>query len=429
MATSGFKIKVGLDSTAAERGLSSLGRSAGRLNKRMGRLAGTGLKFGAGLAAASAAMATIAGIKFISDSSKAAADFEKMGAGFEVLLGSAEKAEKRLAAIQKMSMATPFEPKELIAASKTLQALGGDTAAIGDGLNLVGDAAAATGKDLQTIADNVGLLFQGLTAGGEVTEAGNQLMKMGALLPDVKKEITDLVAEMRKGDRAFMSQAEALELIQTGFVKTAGGMERLSETVHGKASTMRGNLDMLKIAFGTGINEGLVTGLDAMNQQLPKWMEKSKALGDSIGIGISEAIKGNTELLELQIAFLMQKLAQIGGAVFIQALGGIFRSLIPGLIEKVFDMPGMEALLKIAQPGTWLALKKLETGRTNIPEVPLSDIIDATGDIVGIGDTEKKIDELVRETKMTNQLLANQAMKHDKEGAVNAVYKSLVYAD
>ena len=77
MASSGFKIKVGLDSTAAERGLSRIGRNAGRLNKRRGRLAGTGLKFGASIAAATTAMAAFAGIKFIKDSRQAAADFEK----------------------------------------------------------------------------------------------------------------------------------------------------------------------------------------------------------------------------------------------------------------------------------------------------------------------------------------------------------------
>ena len=424
MSISGFKIKVVLDSTAAERGLSRIGRNAGRLNKRMGRLAGTGLKFGASIAAATTAMAAFAGIKFIKDSSQAAADFEKMGAGFEVLLGSAEKAERRLAAIQKISMATPFEPRELIEASKTLQALGGDTAAIGEGLDMVGDAAAATGKDLQTIADNVGLLFQGLTAGGEVAEAGNQLMKMSVLLPDVKKEITDLVAEMRKGDREFMTQAEALKLIQRGFIKTAGGMERLSQTVGGKVSTMRGHLDMLKIAFGTGVNEGLVTGLDAMNDQLPKWMEASKALGDSLGIGISEAIRGNAEILELQMAWLMQKLAQIGGAVFVQALGGVFRSLLPAMIEKLFAVPGVEALMVLTQPGTYLAVNKLRSSGPDIPTAPLDQIIEGMGDVVGVGETEKKIKELVEETKNTNRILRE---KREMKEYQKMVYGTLTY--
>ena len=423
MATSGFKIKVGLDSTAAERGLSRIGRSAGRLNKRMGRLVGSGLKFGAGIAAATTAMAAFAAIKFIKDSSKAAADFEKMAVGFKVLLGSAEKAQARMAAIQKMSMATPFEPKELIEASKTLQALGGDTAAIGDGLDLVGDAAAATGKDLQTIADNVGLLFQGLTAGGEVAEAGNQLMKMGALLPGVKGKITDLVAAMRKGDREFMNQAEALELIQTGFVKTKGGMAELAATVGGKVSTMRGHLDMLRIAFGEGINRGLSTGLDAMNDQLPKWMEQSKALGDTIGIGISEAIKGNSRLLELQMAWLMQKLAQIGGAVFVQALGGVFRTLIPGLIERLFSTPGMEELIAITNPTTWLALKGLAAGDST-PRVPLEQLMEESAKVVGIQETEDKIKELVEEAKKTNRILRE---KKEWEEYQKMVYGTLTY--
>ncbi len=387
-------------------------------------MAGKGLKFAAAVGAASAAMAAFAAIKFIKDSSKAAADFEKMAVGFNVLLGSAEKAQARMAAIQKMSMATPFEPKELIEASKTLQALGGDTAAIGDGLDLVGDAAAATGKDLQTIADNVGLLFQGLTAGGEVAEAGNQLMKMGALLPDVKGKITDLVAAMRKGDRAFMTSKEALELIQTGFVKTAGGMAKLANTVGGKASTMRGHLDMLRIAFGTGINKGLATGLDAMNDTLPEWLEKSKELGDTIGLGISEAIKGNTRLLELQMAWLMQKLAQIGGAVFVQALGGVFRTLIPGMIERLFELPGVEGLIALTQPATYLGLKGLAQGKTNIPQVPLDQLMDASREVVGIGETETKIKELVDETKRTNRILRE---KREMKEYQKMVYGTLTY--
>ena len=424
MATSGFKIKVGLDSTAAERGLSRIGRSAGRLNKRMGRLVGSGLKFGAGIAAATTAMAAFAAVKFIKDSSKAAADYEKMSLGFKGFLGTAEKAAERMRAIEKMSMATPFEPKELAAASKKLQALGGDTAAIGEGLEMVGDAAAMTGESLDMIARNVGLLFQGLTAGGEVGEATNMLQQTVKGFASVKGEITEAVAAMRKGDRAFMSSAEALKLIQKGFAETKGGMADLASSFGGKASTMLGHLDMLRIAFGEGINRGLSTGLDAMNDQLPKWMEQSKALGDTIGLGISEAIKGNSRLLELQMAWLMQKLAQIGGAVFVQALGGVFRTLIPNLITRLFDIPGMEALMAIAQPATWLAFKKMQTGPADIPQVPLDDLLAESAKVVGIQETEEKIKELVEETKKTNRILRE---KKEMKEYQKMVYGTLTY--
>ena len=387
-------------------------------------MAGKGLKFAAAVGAASAAMAAFAAIKFIKDSSKAAADFEKMGAGFEILLGSAEKAQARMAAIQKMSMATPFEPKELIEASKTLQALGGDAAAIGEGLDMIGDASAATGKDLQVIAENVAKVFQGLTAGGEAGEAVNQLMLMVPGFDKVAAGIKKTVVEMRKGDRAFMTQAEALEVIQKGFVETAGGMVKLANTVGGKVSTMRGHLDMLRIAFGTGINRGLATGLDAMNDTLPEWLEKSKELGDTIGLGISEAIKGNTRLLELQMAWLMQKLAQIGGAVFVQALGGVFRTLIPGMIERLFELPGVEGLIATTQPATYLGLKGLSEGKTNIPQVPLEQLMDASREVVGIGETETKIKELVDETKKTNRILRE---KREMKEYQKMVYGSLTY--
>jgi len=428
MATSGFKIKVGLDSTAAERGLSRIGRTAGRLNKRMGRLAGTGLKFGAGIAAATTAMAAFAGIKFIKDSSKAAADFEKMGAGFEILLGSAEKAQKRLEALQKMSMATPFEPKELIAASKMLEAMGGETLAVGEGLEMIGDAAAISGRSLEEVARHTGRIMAGLTTGQSFMEPLRQLQEMGAIGKEGFEALEKLNTEMVAGSRAAMTNADAYKELSSAFSATAGGMERLSETTSGKVSTMRGHLDMLRIAFGTGINEGLVTGLDAMNEQLPKWMEKAKQLGDSIGLGISEAIKGNTELLELQIGFLMQKLAAIGGAVFVQGLGAVFRSLIPGLIDELFSIPGVQPLMAITQPGVFATLKGLQSNK-DIPKVPLTDIIDRAEEVVGAGDTAAKIDEMVKEIKMTNWILSNTSMKHDKEGAVNAVYETLVYAD
>jgi len=284
-----------------------------------------------------------------------------------------------------------------------------------------------TGESLDVIARNVGLLFQGLTAGGEVGEATNMLQQTVKGFAAVKGEITDTVAAMRKGDRAFMSTAEALKLIQKGFVETKGGMADLANSFGGKASTMLGHLDLLRVAFGTGINRGLAEGLDAMNTKLPEWLEASKALGDSIGLGIAEAIKGNTELLELQMAFLMQKLAQIGGAVFVQALGGVFRTLIPDMIEKLHAMPGFKEIMIVANPAGLLTGEALKEYGRSTPQVPIQELIEAAGEVVGLTETAAKLEALLKETKMTNLILSNTSMKHDKEGAVNAVYESLVY--
>ena len=226
----------------------------------MGRLAGKGLKLATGIGAATAAMGVFAGIKFIKDSSRVAADFEKMALGFTKIMGSSTAATKRIKELQAFSVKTPFTPSELIEASKLLQILGGNAAGIGKGLTMVGDAAAVTGKDLQEVATNVGLLFTALMAGGELGEASNQLQKWGILNKEVKDEMKGTWDAAKKGERAWLTGAEALEMIRRGLRETAGAMADFAKSVGGKVSTMKGHFEMLQIAFGEGINKGLVFG-------------------------------------------------------------------------------------------------------------------------------------------------------------------------
>ena len=424
MASSGFRIKVGLNSTAAERGLANIGRSANRLNRRMGRLAGQGLKLAAGIGAASAAMAAFAAIKFIKDSSKAAADFEMMSGSFETLLGSASAAAERIKELMAFSVKTPFEPAELIKASKMLEVMGGETLAIGKGLTMIGDAATGASEPLEVIAGHVGRMFMAMTTGQSFMEPLRELQKFGGVTQEGFEALAALNKEMVAGRTAALSHADAFKKIQGAMGHWEGEMAKAAARHGGMVSTMKGNIELLKISFGTGINKGLATGLDAMNDTLPEWLEKSKELGDTIGLGISEAIKGNTRLLELQMAWLMQKLAQIGGAVFVQALGGVFRTLIPGMIERLFELPGVEGLIATTQPATYLGLKGLSEGKTNIPQVPLEQLMDASREVVGIGETETKIKELVDETKRTNRILRE---KREMKEYQKMVYGTLTY--
>jgi len=365
VASSGFRIKVGLDSTAAERGLANIGRSAKRLNKSMGRLAGRGMKLGAGIAVASGAMAVFAGLKFIKDSSRVAADFEKMALGFTNIMGSAAAATKRIKELQAMSVKTPFTPTELMEASKILQIMGGSAAGIGQGLTLVGDAAAVTGEDLQVVANNVALLFSALTAGGEFGEAANQLQRMGILNKDVKDEMKKTWEQAKAGTRGWLDQAEALEIVSRGLAGTAGSMADFAESVGGKISTMQGHFEQLQIAFGEGINKGLVVGIDMMNRKIPELMEAAKKLGDVIGLGIGQALQGNTRLLELQITYLMEKLAEVAAGVFTQAIGQFFGGVLPKIMQgkaKQIEESWMGKIpgVKPAAQASGLAWKMLE---------------------------------------------------------------------
>ena len=429
MAGSSFNIRVGIDSTLAERGLASIGRSASRLNRRLGRVAATGLKFAAAVGAAGTAFAAFGAIRFIKDSSKVAADFEAMAMGFESILGSSEKAAERIKELTEFSVVTPFEPEELMRASKMLQALGGDTIAVGDGLRLIGDASAAATQPLEMVALHAGRLFMGLTQGTAVGESLQQLQQMGVLAKGAFQNIRELNQEQQKGKLGAMSNAEALGVMSSALGHVGGNMEKLAQTTSGKVSTMRGNLGLLKVAFGQGINDGLQEGIDAMNNKLPEYMEGATRLGDAIGKGIGQAFQGNTRLLELQVSFIFMKLGEIASAVFLKVLT---ESVSKGM-SSFLQSEGMAGKRdasgkKIYEEGdvyggpdggiSW-ALWKLGEWIKPDAATPtdIGSFIDLTGNSLG---SEQLLQEI-------RDILANSEDVPEKQGIINKAFNVLEY--
>ena len=96
------------------------------------------------------------------DSIQQAADMEDMKLGFEVLLGSVEAAEARMQSLADFAASTPFQLPEIVTASRQLQVFTKGALATGDGLRLVGDAAAGAGRNFSEVAMWVGRLYDGL---------------------------------------------------------------------------------------------------------------------------------------------------------------------------------------------------------------------------------------------------------------------------
>jgi len=340
MASSGFKIKVGLDSSAAERGLAAIGRSAKSLNRRLGKLAGSGLKLGAGLVAAAGAMAAFGAIRFIKDSSQKAAEFEMMTGAFETLLGSSSKAAERIKALQEFSVKTPYTPKELVEASKLLEGLGGETLAIGEGLEMIGDAASGADKPLALIAENVGRLFSAMTAGKGFTEQLNQLRLFTSISATGFTQLSKLNDQIVSGDQKALSHAEAFKHLKGAMTVWTGEMDKASKRHGGMVSTMKGNMDLLQISFGDGINKGLAKGVELMNEKLPLWRDGAKKLGDAIGTGIGQAFMGNFQLLELQIAYVFTRLAEVSAAVFLKTSTALIGEGFANWVSTAFEDTG-----------------------------------------------------------------------------------------
>lgn len=246
------------------------------------------------LAGMGAAGAAALGAFAISSSQKASA-IESLTMQFETLLGSADAAQKRMAEIAKFAETTPFEIAELSATSKLLQTMGGNLLSTGEGLRMVGDAAAISGQPLEEIGLHIGRVFNAITTGTSAGESVGRLQELGLITGTVKREFEDLADAQKKGKAPIMAQAEALAKLKEILSATEGAMLRLAKTTDGKLSNMKDNVSKLQVAFGTGFNNGLRDALDATNNFLPQLEAKFTEAGEIVGSAISDAVAGDYE--------------------------------------------------------------------------------------------------------------------------------------
>lgn len=259
---------------------------------------------GAGIGAAVAGLAAgfVAvgkAVDFMQSASEKAAGIESLTMQFETLLGSTTAAKKRMEEIAKFAASTPFEIAELSATSKLLQTMGGNLLATGEGLRMVGDAAAITGQPLQEIGLHIGRLFNAITSGTSAGESVGRLQELGLITGTVKREFEDLADAQKKGKAPILSQAEALAKLKGILSETDGAMARLAATTEGLKSNLKDNVDTLMVKFGTGFNDGLKVALTAANDFIPQLGKTFESAGLVVGDAMAKAVQGDTKKFEL----------------------------------------------------------------------------------------------------------------------------------
>ncbi len=314
-------VKIRGDASQFEKTMRGVNRSVSNVGAK---IAGIGA---AGLAAAGAYVSLGQAMEFLTSSSQAASNIESLTMQFETLLGSASAAEKRMKEIAKFAASTPFEIAELSATSKQLQNAGGDFLAIGDGLRMVGDAAAISGRPLEEVALHIGRVFGAMTSGTSAGESVGRLVEIGLITGDVKREFEALAIAQKKGAAATLTGEQALAKMQSVLSKTEGAMARLANTTEGKLSNMKDNISQLKVAFGTGFNEGLKDALDAANVGLPKLEQRFADAGTFVGQALTDSLTGDMKKFQL--------IGNLIGAVLAEGVKTGFEKLIMGTIENV----------------------------------------------------------------------------------------------
>jgi len=291
-----LKVKMGLEAAQFTRALNKVKkgvRGFGRsLTSMKSALAGVAVAMGAAFAARKI-------FDFISSSSKAAANIEDLTLQFETLTKSATITKDLIAEMKSDATKSPLSIADYAQAGKTLLAFGIEAEKIMPSL-----------RDLADISMGNSERFRSLALAFAQTQAAGRLMGQEVLqfvnagfnpLQQISKKTgeTMIVLKKRMEDGAISSR----EVADAFKAATAEGglfykaIERGSTTTSGKIAKMKDSVLSVQIAFGTGFNEGLKDALGAMSGGIPKLEKLASEMGNTIGLGISEAVNGDTDRL------------------------------------------------------------------------------------------------------------------------------------
>ena len=285
--------------------------------------------------------------------------FETMTIQFKTLIGSMDEARDHMAMLQKMGDTPPFSLEEFAAASRSMMVMTDGVLGFKDSLELVGDAAAATGQPIQNLAHEIGRAFAIIRDGQPITRAVMGLRNMGAITPEVAARLEEL-------QKAGASNAEIWEEMEKALSKFKGAMEATEETGDGLMGAISSQWDDAVRSFGGAFMDTAKGGMSyllAKMKQLNEdgtvelWAEKVNAAVMSIVETIkvlAPVIEGFWKSIKLAFVAVGSELGRFAGAIsmgnFKDAFGGIGIETAKAY-TRIFDPEGTQAQKDNARRG------------------------------------------------------------------------------
>ena len=186
--------------------------------------------------------------------------FEKMTVQFKTLIGSMDEARDHMRMLQELGNTPPFSLEEFAAASRSMMVMTDGVLGFKRSLELVGDAAAATGQPIQNLAHEVGRAFAIIRDGQPLTRATMGLRNMGAITPEVAAKLDEL-------QKAGASTSEIWNTLEEHLRRFEGAMKETEETGDGLMGAIKSQWDTSLRTIGAAF---LVTAKDCMSAVLEK---------------------------------------------------------------------------------------------------------------------------------------------------------------
>jgi len=270
-----------------------------------------------------------------------AAEAEQAQVAFEVLLGSADKAKRVLADLNKFAAETPFETPELTAAAKQLAAFGVSAAEIVPTLRRLGDISSGIGAPIGEIAYLYGTArTQGRLYAADVMQfTGRGIPLIAALAKQFGVSEGEVKKLVETGKVGFPQLVEAIRSMTDEGGQFAGMMEKQSQTLAGVwstfADTMKGKLrEAAEVAIAAFDLKSLITDTTEAADKMGILAQAVATVADvvdAIGDGFKYAQAGIVQM----IATVMSKVAEL--LEWMQSIPGVGKSFFEMEDDPIAD--------------------------------------------------------------------------------------------
>ena len=263
--------------------------SQGAFSRLVGKARGLTSALG-GPALGAAAVATALGAVVLS-SINAAAALETTTVKFEVLTGSAKKANQHVRELVDFTAKTPFQFEGVSGASAVLQSFGFSADDTIVKLRSIGDVASVTGSTIKELAT----IYGQVTAAGKLTgERLLQLQERGVpILDALAKHYGKTTSEVQKMITAGQVSATTFRQVFDTLSDKGGfafkGMEKQSKTLNGKISTLKDNFTILGQEIGKIFVPAAKKGTDALTSMVQTFTRGTKEIW---GGGLIKSLTG-----------------------------------------------------------------------------------------------------------------------------------------
>ena len=207
-----------------------------------------------------------AGVRTAMSLLKKSLEFETTTYQCKTLIGNMDEARRHMEMLKELGATPPFSLEQFAKASRSLMVMTDGVLGYKHSLELIGDAAAETGVDIDQLGHEVGRLFAIIRDGQPITRATMALRNMGVITPEVAAKLEEM---QKKGSSAL----EIWDEFEKCLGRFNGAMKETENTGNGLIGAIQSQWDESVRTFGDAFMDAAKGGMGSLLETMKQLNE------------------------------------------------------------------------------------------------------------------------------------------------------------